>query len=118
MCECGCGEGMNPTLTFPGPDGITYAIALYAGCRDCSNPAGLMLYEIPTAELEKFNSDWGPPDTRKPLRWFKSPMPGVRECPIPTILIDVKNFEKKARLAFDDFEKLQAQVGSTKQETT
>lgn len=106
MCECGCGEGMNPTYTFPGPDGLTYAIALYTGCEDCGNPAGVMLYEIASKDLEGEDSNWGPPDWRTPLT-FVANRYGWREVAIPTLLTNVKNFRRKARLAFDEFEKFQ-----------
>jgi hypothetical protein len=57
MCECGCAEGMAAVFTFEGPPGITYAIGKYPGCRDCSNPAALMLYAIPDSEREHFLLD-------------------------------------------------------------
>ena len=52
MCECGCGEGMHPQWTFAGPEGFTYGLAFYTGCRDCDNPPGILLYRIPNAEIE------------------------------------------------------------------
>jgi hypothetical protein len=82
MCECGCGELMSPTLTFPGPRGVTYALALYPGCTECSNPAGLVLYEIPNAQLKDENY-WGPRDWRKELQWNRGIVDGTREVTIP-----------------------------------
>ena len=68
MCECGCGEGMAPTFTFAGPAGITYAVALYDGCRDCGTPAVVMLYEIPDSQREPHMLDDYPPP---PAPWVQ-----------------------------------------------
>ena len=47
MCECGCGESMSPVMHFAGPAGFIYALGLYPGCLECSNPAGIVVYRIP-----------------------------------------------------------------------
>lgn len=75
---------MNPEFTFAGPEGVTYAIALYSGCRDCSTPAGVVLYEIPSAQLTDEDSNWGPSDWRDPLQWVDGAIPRTREVVIPT----------------------------------
>ncbi len=43
MGACGCGD-YSGGLKFPGPDGTVYTLAIYYGCRDCENPAGVVIH--------------------------------------------------------------------------
>lgn len=63
MCECGCDQG--PDFYFPGPDGITYGLQLYRGCRDCDSAPGVALFKIPAKSLEHF----APDDDRDEPKW-------------------------------------------------
>lgn len=83
MCECGCGERTAPVFTFEGPPGITYGVALYPGCNECSTPAGVMLYAIPDSERKHFMLDDPDLSGVKAAPWV--PLYGWREINIPVI---------------------------------
>src|SRR5687767_1648070 len=64
---------MAPVLRFPGRPGFVYAIGLYPGCIECSNPAGIVVYRIPESA---WNYDTFGPATEESL---EAPFQSVHE---------------------------------------
>ena len=45
MCECGCTMN-NDVYRLPGGKGFLYVVELYAGCRNCTAPPGVVIHRI------------------------------------------------------------------------
>lgn len=53
MGQCGCTEGLDGKR-FAGPEGITYVLEIYQGCRDCGTPAGVAVKSFASAGEDTF----------------------------------------------------------------
>ena len=53
MGACGCGD-YSADYQFPGPDGIVYALAIFAGCEDCGLGPGVIIHR----HGERSRRDW------------------------------------------------------------
>ena len=45
MGQCGCGD-FSGDFKFKGPKGITYVLQVYPPCKECDNPAGMIIYSM------------------------------------------------------------------------
>jgi hypothetical protein len=54
VCECGCGE-FSPSYQFAGPDGLTYTLSIYPGCKDCETPAGVVINRMTPEDVSEWD---------------------------------------------------------------
>ncbi len=49
MGQCGCGD-FDGLVRFAGPDGTTYVLEVYPGCRDCDTGVMVTIYKMDQQE--------------------------------------------------------------------
>jgi hypothetical protein len=53
MCECGC-SSRGPDFRFAGPQGLTYGLEIYPGCKDCEAPIAVAITRYTREDFEMF----------------------------------------------------------------
>ena len=117
MGACGCGD-YQPMFRVPGPDGIMYALEVYAGCEYCSTGPGVMIHRHGETGRRDWDVDQLPElpfhDLGAPEGQFAMPIlswEAIRKRFIPLAVED----EDEAQLIVDDMlrEGLRFAVGDT-----
>lgn len=111
MGACGCAS-FPPDFKLEGPDGVWYTISIYAGCADCSMPAGVLVgrlagdsvgdWDIPGCEPFPFGDQLDPNDQERLVPIIdkeKLQEHLMKSCGTATVSLDGETYDEKDLIA-------------------